>query len=442
MPEFESAHDRLAARLEGRIARPRDGARAAGTGRTGTKSNDFLRRISVYVIGLYFVAKMLYVFDEGGAQPADVAIVLLAIVTISPRYLLDFLKREPALTMLVVWITLVNIVWFSVLLEFTFLMAVTYYIFNLIIAICVVTAYRRDKEAFEKIIPIFIAASVLLQAAVVFGSSGTRSYGTFANPNQLAYWSVTAISVLLVVRRNKVVWWDFIVIMLAIYCAMRSVSRAGLIALFLLAAIWAWFVLKTPARRMVAILMAIVLASGYALAFQDSPFLERFATVEAFEARQAAKSQKSLTEERNLDRVIDYYAYTVLGAGEGDYARFEEGKGFAIEIHSSLVTLLFSYGIIGFMAFLAMSLGLFLRLPLSLAVYQIPMLSYGLTHNGLRFSFYWIVMGLLFAIAWESGKEGRAAKAVARKPGRREEPVRIQAVEPRGIEFLRRMADE
>src|SRR5918994_582076 len=57
---------------------------------------------------------------------------------------------------------------------------------------------------------------------------------------------------------------------------------------------------------------------------------------------------------RGYDRIWRHPEHLVFGAGEGAGLRFTEFGGLVKEMHSTLGTVLFSYGIVGFSLFVAL----------------------------------------------------------------------------------------
>jgi hypothetical protein len=96
-------------------------------------------------------------------------------------------------------------------------------------------------------------------------------------------------------------------------------------------------------------------------------------------------------EGRGYDRIWKHPEYWIFGAGEGEYYRF----GVGMEFHSTLGNLQVSYGILGLGLFLIM-LFLIMRHDRYQNAYIILFLMmYGLTHNGIRNTLLWILLGLL-----------------------------------------------
>jgi hypothetical protein len=102
--------------------------------------------------------------------------------------------------------------------------------------------------------------------------------------------------------------------------------------------------------------------------------------------------QLSFAEERGYDRLWDYKEYIVIGAGEGDLGRFTDDPRREHEIHSSAATVLFSYGILGACLILVFIYRVVRGAELRSALMLVPVLTYTIAHQGLRFTMLWILM--------------------------------------------------
>lgn len=357
---------------------------------------------AIYFLGLYLVGKMFYIFSGGTSQPADVALALVALLISPPGAFFRAAREQMALALLIVWIIIVNASWFVFTQKADFLISATYYMFNFLIVTAVFGARERNPELFDRVITRFLLISIAIQFAVVIFSEAVsgREWGTFKNPNQLAYWGVCALSILLIIRRNKTRLTDLPFLLMAMWCQVGSASRAGLMATMALLLIWGWFALGTPLRRLSGALMLALLLVAAALSPMATRYMENSERVSTAEMRLAKQSQQSELEVRNYTRISNFYQYTVFGAGEGYLGRFRKNASEQLlEIHSSFGTILFSYGLIGLALFVIFITRLAFSLPLSLSVYIIPSMIYGVTHQGLRFTFFWILLGLLMNIA-------------------------------------------
>jgi O-Antigen ligase len=393
---------------------------------------------SCWVVAAYLVLKMFYLFGTGSAQPADIMLTALAIVVVSPRRMLTFMRENSIYLMFLIWVVLVNAVWSAIYFRFDFMSSASYYLFNALLLVAVYSIRGNAPVEFDRIAILGLRASILIQfIAVMANGSLVRSIGTFNNPNQLAYWGVAVMSMYLLIRRNVTNWLDLPFLLLGTYCVVASLSRAGTVGVAVMLAAWFWMALETPGRRIMGALGGVLLV----IAATQGPNLLQLAqgnqTVENFETRLETRRKEDSAEVRNWDRVSEFYQYNILGSGEGYFRRWEGNTGYAIEIHSTFFTLLFSYGLVGLGLFLGFMLTVAKRIPWSLSAYLLPSLFYGISHQGLRFSFFWLLIGVMCSMAAHS------RDITARRPS----PKPASAVQPelhswrsRGPEHLRKLA--
>jgi hypothetical protein len=126
---------------------------------------------------------------------------------------------------------------------------------------------------------------------------------------------------------------------------------------------------------------------------------------------------------RGYPRLIENPEYLAFGAGEGSFDRLNEA-GSNKELHSTVGNLLMSYGVPGVALFATLIVVVCAAAPKNV-LYLIPIMLYGLTHMGLRFSLFWVFLGLVYA-------QGRYARPVAADATRacRAEPFATRAPDP------------
>ena len=98
---------------------------------------------------------------------------------------------------------------------------------------------------------------------------------------------------------------------------------------------------------------------------------------------------------RGYDRLIEYPAYLVFGAGEGAFWRFSENEGYGQELHGALPTILFSYGVMGFVLFMTAILMIVWRQPALIWAILALTLLYGLAHHSIRFTGFWVLLAFI-----------------------------------------------
>ena len=147
----------------------------------------------------------------------------------------------------------------------------------------------------------------------------------------------------------------------------------------------------------------LALAPAY-LALENTMMLERI----SYRLQDIGQQQDDNLYARGYIRIWYYPEYIVVGAGEGALYRFAENSDPDHELHSTVGTILFSYGVIGLITFGAAILCLYRMSTDGRFLYLLPPLLYGLTHQGLRFSFFWL---LLSVIAILGAMDGGAASS-------------------------------
>ena len=106
--------------------------------------------------------------------------------------------------------------------------------------------------------------------------------------------------------------------------------------------------------------------------------------------------------DRGLDRLFDHPQYLFAGAGEGYLLRFHQNKQ---EIHSSAANLLFCYGLIGTLLFLAFAQRLVRTIGTRLTLLMVPVFSYSLFHHGMRARPFWLALAIALGLAVMSSIE-------------------------------------
>ena len=114
------------------------------------------------------------------------------------------------------------------------------------------------------------------------------------------------------------------------------------------------------------------------------------------------RKTKDIITERGYDRIIEYPEYILWGAGEGETQRFTKGTS-TNELHSTLGTILFSYGIIGLVIMTFLLKKAIWGAPLGIWLVMISPFAYGLTHNGMRQPLFWGTI-MLVALAVKRSK--------------------------------------
>jgi hypothetical protein len=376
-------------------------------------------------LGLFVVFVLLssvYVLPPGMPQPADLVVAMLVALLFTTFVIPVPANKDLFLVggLFLAYTMIVNLYWYGQLRETGFLRHAIYYVFNFGALLVIVSLARAAGDRFITVFRIAVASAILLEVVALFllPPSAFRAAGTFNNPNQLGYWALVLSCCLLVLKRDqRLSLIDFAVLCGAGYLTMASLSKAAMLSFVLLLVTAIVFQHLT---RPIKLLVAALALLGSAVAIADSAQFDH-----VLSARLFANVSKRLNDiggqgddslaGRGYDRIWRYPEHLILGAGEGAHWRFSASQIIAHqtdrEMHSTLGTVLFSYGIVGLTLFLALLALVFWRAPLAHAVYSLPIWAYGMTHQGLRDTTLWVFLGLVFGLA-HYGRKSRWQVAV------------------------------
>lgn len=340
----------------------------------------------------------LYLFPSGSPQVADFVLIGFAVVILVMSLSDERLKASPfALCwgLMVLWVVLVCLGWTLVMQTTTFFKPAQFFLFNFLVGIALLrflgvygeraTALIRNGVSIALLIA---GGHVLAQLALGVG----RTTGSFNNPNQLAYFSLCGVVVLLMLD-------DFHPRMRLLSLAGLASGVLGILAASSLAAMgggvmvligWAVANAKQVKHfaRLLLLLPLLLLGVVVANISSDGQVLRNL------EARmdRAPSKVDSVYEERKFDRLTNFPEYAIFGAGEAERQRFAPYDGH--EIHSSYVNMLFAYGLPGLGLFLTTIAIVLRRAPLYVWAGVAGPLIYSTTHNGLRSTLFWMLLAL------------------------------------------------
>jgi hypothetical protein len=273
----------------------------------------------------------------------------------------------------------------------------------------VLNSVRRWASGRADLSPIksalFVAAAVAIGGILIKGygfkvdEDGARAVGTFNNPNQLGYFAVCffSMAVLLHLRKMLGKWGLLLAFLAAVFLSVASLSKAAMISV---AASGAMALYATGAKRRSLLIGSSLLALAIVVGFYfvQSGSLDEFKFIGRL--RGIGQQDDDSLAVRGYSIFSDFGPLQTLVGFGANGAKEIVGH----EVHSTLASFFASYGVIGGAAFLGfhflwirklyVSDGRFAAMTIPLA----PML-YGITHNGSRFTIYWILLALSFSMA-------------------------------------------
>jgi hypothetical protein len=359
-------------------------------------------------LSAYFVTSIFYVFPSGNPQPADFLLLLTIVTT-----LLVVWRRLPgeqvlyiALGLFVGWVVLVNVVWYFVHPDFLFLKKTSFYLYNVLVILFVVSAGYHDWQRLKVVIWWSCVIALVAQLVYIeffYVAVGRRATGTFNNPNQLGYWALLVMACLGVVKeRSPLGIVDILALGVGSYIVMLSLSKAASISGMLLVLL---IILFCKCQRPAGLLLAAAVIFGVLFQVVSGGLVERFMSLEPVANLDHRLSTIGKSEDDNLMhrgyvRLFQNPQYLAFGAGEGGFERLtQDAEKQGKEFHSTLGTILMSYGLVGLVSFGLLLFVIFARAPLASIAYLGPVMLFSITHVGIRFSIFWVFLGIVYAQA-------------------------------------------
>ena len=366
-----------------------------------------IKRISLDA-GLLFIAAAIlpiYVFKSGGIQPAHAMFAVFAVLTLATRGI-----PTPAWSILLFALFAHSFIAETVHAlangEARFIINAVFFLYNFIL---VTAVYQYvSKNGLSTLVPgIIIAATIALTVVLMTGVSlrewtdNGRGTGTFNNPNQLGFFSVCLLSlVYLFYQSNNIGYWlalGFFAV--ATFLSVASLSKAAMVANFVVIIL----ALKPASSRNSIFAWTIGMAIGVLILmrmFQDGRF-DEYIFVDRLMAM-SNESDSSL-ESRGYFAFLEGNAIELLfGLGE---AQVREIVGH--EVHSTFASVLNNYGVFGFLIFSGVIFIWIVRIWQHygivgcISIIGPPML-YGITHNGVRFTIFWLLFASSMAMVHRS----------------------------------------
>jgi len=354
--------------------------------------------IAAVLLGLGMALSSLYVFPSGQPQPAD--FILLAFVGVMGAMALrdEHLALSPFMavwTLMVLWVLLVCLAWALIMQSSAFFIRAAFFLFNLLVGMALLRFLSVYSEGAYGLIRAAVSIALLISASqvVVQLTLGVgRTTGSFNNPNQLAYFSLCGIVVLMLLD-------DFHPRLRPLTLAGLGAGVVGILAASSLAAMGGlvlvavgWAMANVTNLRHLVRLGVVVTGVLALLLVIDSHSQSQVRQNLQARLEVAPDKVDRMVEERQFDRLLMFPHYVILGAGEAERQRFAPHDRH--EIHSSFVTMLFAYGLPGLVLFLAVLVTAVWHAPLYVWVGLAGPLLYSVTHNGLRTTLFWIVLVL------------------------------------------------
>ncbi|OBT19342.1 hypothetical protein A9263_15180 [Vibrio cyclitrophicus] len=367
----------------------------------------------------YIIFKPFYFWKSGIPQISDF-ILLLPVVTFpflfkSKKFIELISTREiKLLSLFILYGVAVNLVVSLFNQNYEPLIYASYLIFNLVTVLCFIYAFGGNDKAVVKII--FSVFSVFLLLSIIsfiHHEQAVRKSLTFNNPNQLASFVLIMISFVgyfvfkeyeKLKTRFKIIF--YIILLLGMYLIMLSLSFGAVpfIPAFICLIVFVYHKRLIP-FIFIAFFFSFILAVGWL--YKNNPeFIDNL--YNRVSQKDDYAYSTGFIAERGYDRIFNHPEYILFGAGEGVRDRFDSyliTEDYQLELHSTIGTVLFSYGFFGIIL-LVISCYRYIR-DFPYVFILIIGMPYYLTHNVIRSPFFWLLLlsPLLYRVIYHGNKK-------------------------------------
>lgn len=357
---------------------------------------------AILAIALY--STQFYLFNSGTLQISHMALLLFCGVCLL-KYRADkpLFKGKTLLlfTAFIGYSTFVNLFYYLLRPEHeVYLVRSSLYLwFDYLIFISLITFNRLiPVSLFRKIytIPFLVG----LASIVLFYISGLGRYSYpprynafFNDPNQMAFWTLCTLAVVIITESNK--WIKRVMLLLAVFVCVVSMSRSGFSGLIFVLIGYFWngfralFAKKNRWKTLTAILFIVVV-----LAYTIKQYTNIMTTggLNLFQRLIQTNVVNELTV-RGYGILVHNPEYLFIGYGGGDMMRL----GHPVEIHSTWGGILFYYGVIGLGLFVGFVYKLLRPLPIPALLVALGPMVYSFFTYGARTPIFYIFLAILFS---------------------------------------------
>jgi len=362
---------------------------------------------SSWIIGIVIVLKPIYLFPSGSLQICDYffAIAIIAwVISNKGRIIIpkSFIKYFTALILICIYQVVINGIW-SIVLQRNIMRVNLYYIYNFVVfASCLLIAYEVGFERLKKAVTDSCLISVFISfIGSLLTSQSVRNSGLFNNPNQLGYHGLLIVSIIAVFSQERFDKKDIITIAISVWIIIISGSKAAIIGVAVLLFFHIFYANRNAGLKVAfkkALVLVVFFTLIYFLLFSELKIFTSNSTI-AFTRKRLIlmfnEGDSNLGSGRGYNRVFELGGNFLWGMGEGAYDRFESLKG--LEIHSSFISLLVSYGIFGFLLYVIFFTRAirFSGTPIKSVLFSSGVILYSISHNGVRNSLLWMFVAYL-----------------------------------------------
>ena len=365
----------------------------------------------------YILLKPYYLFKSGGLQISDIVLLiaffLFLILTVKNKKKIttEIIENKEYLIFAICTL-IVNILYFVVYLKFKFVLSSLYYFFFFFVMILFSFCYKNNKH-FGSIVSNLFKVNLIIQLLIYLLGLGRhygiyRYMGTFNDPNQFAYFVLLSFSYIylfdLTLKQNG---RNFVYLLISVYLIYCSVSTGMLMGISVFVILYIVSIVKNFKQYIInnkvkLLIITFMLFFGIIFLVINKSSLSifnlrdttMFSRVTDKFNRISSKNTNdhlwSVWQERGYDKLWIYPQYMLYGSGEGEYDRFIL-SAHSNEIHATLPSILFYYGIIPFLIILKWFYKKLKRVPFNLLIVYLALLMESFTLLNQRQALFWTI---------------------------------------------------
>lgn len=322
-----------------------------------------------FLIAVGAYTKEFYIGGSGKLQIGDAFFLLAFLLAILKRKI-HICRQDYWLIAFVTAAVIIDTIYSVLYDDNSFLIYASYLIYSTIIVLLTRSTFQCDKNNLNELEMLSIALKCAIITQIIISSLHGGRYlygrytGTFNDPNQFGYYCLMSLFILTILdeklgRETRLIW-----IALVGYLIVLSKSSGMILgfSIYLSLFIWNGSLVKKHKRLILmvirvgavcAILFAVIIGVVLYGGIKDSSFKINIAGFQRIMTRLAGNTSfngiiMAFLKDRAATRVLRNPIGFLYGTGEGRWTRYIEGN----EIHSTMISLCFYYGIIPYTMFI------------------------------------------------------------------------------------------
>lgn len=364
------------------------------------------------IIYLYFLLKPYYIFSSGSIQISDVFVIIALFVfcfkLIKDKELFnEIYQKTKLINIFVAFVIYISLFYSALYFRTDFIKSAMFYVFNLI-AIWILYVCIKDKKFLNntnKILMLNIFIQFILYIFKIGKWYGKVRYmGTFNDPNQFAFFVFSSMIISFIIEQNLGKKTNYIFYLVSMFLIYESGSTGMILGtiIFIFGEL-GYLLLKLKNKKIIIVMLTLIpIFYTLSLLIDTSQIYEDYVqnniVIERIKekVKRIDKDEGNLFQERGYDKILKYPEKILLGAGHGYNERYKTYH--TGEIHATLPSMLFYYGIVPFMILLIWIYRNVKYVPLNIKMAYIAVLIESFTLLNQRQVLFWfmIILGGIY----------------------------------------------